>query len=237
MILALILFVFGDRYYRIVPPTGEFVPFTVLKVIFTSLRAKMTASEEVKGTIKHWLDYSRPTYGSFVDEVRDLLGVITVLIPIPIYQALYNQKDSTWQQQLDQMNMKILPESVNNGFMPVEAFGNINPLMVIAFGPLFASYLYPALERRGIKFGSVERMLAGYFIGILSFIIMAFVQIGVDKSYNPEDKCASCLSAWWQTPQYVVITVSEVLVMISGLEFCKLSVVRPFQRRELTLHL
>jgi Dipeptide/tripeptide permease len=45
----------------------------------------------------------------------------------------------------------------------------------------------------------------------LSFVIIAFVQQGVDAGQHP--------SVWWQIFAYVVLSAAEVLVSITGLEY------------------
>jgi dipeptide/tripeptide permease len=224
MFVGVLVFMMGEKHYRVVPASGVFTPWVVCKVMFGAVVAKFQGQSPEGVEVRHWLDYSRPHYGPFVDEVRKFLSVVVLLIPIPVYKALYSQKDTTWQNQLTHMNKLLIPFSSMR--VPVESFGQINPILVVMLAPVMAKFLYPFLQQRGIKFGSLERMIVGYFLGIVSFVIAGLVQVAVDKNNHyiatedtAVDDCVGCLSGWWQFPQYFIITVSEILLFISGLEF------------------
>ena len=78
--------------------------------------------------------------------------------------------------------------------------------------PLFTWGVFPLLARRGVELTPLKKMTAGMFITALSFGAAAIVQTFVDRGGAPP-------SALWQLPQYVLLTVGEVLVSVTGLEF------------------
>jgi POT family proton-dependent oligopeptide transporter len=87
-----------------------------------------------------------------------------------------------------------------------------NPFLVMTLIPLFTWGVFPFLERRGVELTPLKKMTAGMFVTALSFGAAAIVQTFVDRVGAPP-------SALWQLPQYVLLTVGEVLVSVTGLEF------------------
>ncbi|HET8732340.1 MAG TPA: MFS transporter, partial [Anaeromyxobacteraceae bacterium] len=85
------------------------------------------------------------------------------------------------------------------------------PFMVMGLIPLFSWAIFPALERRGIWRTPLSRMTGGMFIAVLSFGAAALVQVAIDGGRTPH--------VLWQIPQYLLLTVAEVLVSVTGLEF------------------
>jgi len=77
--------------------------------------------------------------------------------------------------------------------------------------PLFTWVVFPALERRGRAFTPLQKMSAGLFVTVLSFVAAAVVQLLLDLGHPPH--------VLWQLPQYLFLTVGEVLVSVTGLEF------------------
>jgi POT family proton-dependent oligopeptide transporter len=54
-------------------------------------------------------------------------------------------------------------------------------------------------------------MAAGMFLTAASFGVAAILQSTVDAGHSP--------SVMWQLPQYVLLTMGEILVSVTGLEF------------------
>jgi POT family proton-dependent oligopeptide transporter len=87
----------------------------------------------------------------------------------------------------------------------------LNPLMVMLIIPLNTFVVYPALERAGIALTPLRRMTAGMFIAGLSFVLVALIEAWMGTGARP--------SVLWQAAPYLVITLAEVLVSTTGLEF------------------
>lgn len=71
--------------------------------------------------VDHWLDRAEPEYGAkLVSDVKAVLKVLVIYIPLPIFWALYDQQGSGWTFQAVRMNgnigfYTILPDQVQVG--------------------------------------------------------------------------------------------------------------------------
>jgi POT family proton-dependent oligopeptide transporter len=104
-----------------------------------------------------------------------------------------------------------------------DALGVLNPLLIILLIPLFDQALMPCLERCGTDAAGrrsswrypspLRRIAAGMQVAALSFAASAALQAAIDAA-PPHS-----VSQFWQVPQFLLLTVSEILVSITGLEF------------------
>jgi POT family proton-dependent oligopeptide transporter len=87
----------------------------------------------------------------------------------------------------------------------------VNPLLVLLLVPITTYGLYPWLERRGIRFTALRRIGTGLVLTATSFVGVALIQRALEGGSRP--------SVLWQVGPYLVLTVSEILVSTTGLEF------------------
>jgi POT family proton-dependent oligopeptide transporter len=88
----------------------------------------------------------------------------------------------------------------------------MNPLLVLLFLPL-VNVMVRGVEKLGIRATPLRRMTAGMFIAALSFIAISLIQREIDVQGDGK--------VWvvWQVLPYVLVTIAEVLVSVTGLEF------------------
>jgi POT family proton-dependent oligopeptide transporter len=89
----------------------------------------------------------------------------------------------------------------------------LNPFMVMVLIPYTTFGLYPLLKRIGIEPTPLRRMTWGMFVTAAAFAAVALVQHAMDA--RPEGG----LHVGWQLIPYLIITVAEVMVSVTGLEF------------------
>jgi POT family proton-dependent oligopeptide transporter len=138
-----------------------------------------------------------------------VLRIISVFLLVSLFWALFDQHGSTWILQAKMMDLhlagdfKVLPSQVQAA----------NPLLVMLLIPFTNKVMYPALEKLGIRLTPLQRMTIGMVLTAASFVAAALVQTMIDR--------APPASVWfgWQMIAYVLITLGEVLVSITGLEF------------------
>jgi POT family proton-dependent oligopeptide transporter len=134
--------------------------------------------------------------------------IMSVFLLVSVFWALFDQHATTWVVQAGEMNLtlwgetKVLPNQVQA----------LNPLLVMLLIPL----LNPAfgwLERKGLKMTPLRRITVGMFIASSAFVSVALVQTWIDALG------ADRVWVAWQVLPYLLITLAEVLVSITGLEF------------------
>ncbi len=89
----------------------------------------------------------------------------------------------------------------------------LNPLLVMMVIPLLNVFIYSPLERRGRPLMPLHRMTAGMFLAATSFVAVALLQARIEAAGPGQ------VHVLWQIIPYTLITVAEVLVSVTGLEF------------------
>jgi len=97
--------------------------------------------------------------------------------------------------------------------LQAEQTSALNPILILILVPLMDRMVYPFLSRHGVRLEPLHRMAAGMLLAAASFLLLGFVQLFIDSA-EPNS-----VSVFSQVPQYAVITVAEVLVSVTGLEF------------------
>jgi proton-dependent oligopeptide transporter, POT family len=138
-----------------------------------------------------------------IDGVRAVLRVLLVFALVTPFWSLFDQKASTWVIQAGAM-------SKPSWFEPAQMQA-LNPALVMLLIPFNNLVLYPALARRGIVWSSLTKMTIGMALAGVSYIIVGIMQVTMDGGTE--------LPVTWQILPYVFLTMGEVLVSATGLEF------------------
>ena len=202
MAIATVWFWMGRKHYVHVPPTGRdtagFMP-----VFFYSL---MNLGRKKPG--QEFFDIALAKYSQEeVEGAKAAAGIFKVFITVSVFWALFDQNGSTWVLQAEKMDLNVLG-------MKLEAsqIQALNPILVMLLVPVFSFGIYPAVEKfLGIKITPLRKMSAGMVLAAASFAMVALIQRWIDAGQTP--------SIAWQIPAYVILTCSEVMVSITGLEF------------------
>jgi POT family proton-dependent oligopeptide transporter len=202
MAIATVIFWLGRKKYVNVPPAGikreNFVTisFYALQKLFNR-----------KPGQKVWEAVAEKYSPAAIDGILAVYRVLAVFAFTPIFWALWDQNLSEWVLQATRLdltlfgNFKILPEQVNF----------INPLFLIILIPVFTYWIFPFLEKRGVRITPLRKIGAGLFIIGLCFVIIALLQQRIDNGGHP--------SVWWQVLAYVLLAASEILVSVTCLEY------------------
>jgi POT family proton-dependent oligopeptide transporter len=104
----------------------------------------------------------------------------------------------------------------------------LNPLLVMLLIPFNRGVLFPLLARRGIVFTQLQRMGLGIALAGVAWVCAAVLQLVVDAGSRQLGLAivpgfvgdgATPPSLWWQLLPYIFLTLGEVLVSATGLEF------------------
>lgn len=205
MALATFIFWLGRKKYVRVPPKK----ITRVNFMNISFYALFHLGKKQKG--QHMLDVSKESFpAESVENTKAVWRVLAVFAFIPVFWALYDQNGSEWVLQATKMNL-----TVNLGFTSVtllpEQVQLTNPILILAFIPLFSYGVYPAIEKMGIKVTSLRKIGAGMVFTMITFVVIALIQTKIDAGLKP--------NIAWQILAYVLITVAEILISITGLEY------------------
>ncbi|MGE4619210.1 MAG: POT family MFS transporter [Planctomycetota bacterium] len=138
--------------------------------------------------------------------IRSVLNLMPLfLIFIAMFWAIFDQAGSAWVLQAQDMDRNFL------GFEWLEAqVQAVNPVMILILIPFFAYGIYPFLGRF-FKVTPLRKIGIGLFLCAAAFAISGWIQLRIDAGETP--------SIGWQFFAYFILTSSEVLVSITGLEF------------------
>jgi POT family proton-dependent oligopeptide transporter len=138
-----------------------------------------------------------------------VLKIMSVFIMVSIFWALFDQNASSWIRQAQMMRtVEVLGFTVLPAHMQA-----LNPVLVMLLIPGMNYAVYPLLKKVGIRVTPLRRMTTGMLIATLSFVAVALLQTTIDAAGPGK------ISMLWQAVPYLIITVAEVLVSITGLEF------------------
>jgi POT family proton-dependent oligopeptide transporter len=202
MALATLVFWMGRGRYVHVPPTGKTGKSGFLPIFWEALTS---GKSRPKGG-----DFFSAALGRYkADEVegaRAAKDVFKVFIAISVFWALFDQHGSSWVLQAQQMNLDVW-----GTHFEASQISALNPIMVMVLIPLFAKLVYPSFQRAGFAVTPLRKIGSGMFVAASSFAAAALIQRGLDGGHK--------LSVAWQFIPYLLLTIAEILVSITGLEF------------------
>lgn len=202
MAIATVTFWLGRKKYKRVPPAGikkeNFFTITLYALLKLFSR---------KPGQKVWEAVGEKYSAKSIDGIKAVYRVLAVFAFTPIFWALWDQNLSEWVLQATRLDLtlvgdfKILPEQINF----------INPLFLVLLIPVFTSFIFPFLEKKGIKASPLRKIGAGLVVIGFSFLIIALLQEKIDGGGKP--------SVWWQILAYILLAASEILVSVTCLEY------------------
>jgi POT family proton-dependent oligopeptide transporter len=138
-----------------------------------------------------------------VDGVRAVLRVLVMFALVTPFWSLFDQKASTWVIQAGEMDKA---DWIQPSHMQV-----LNPLNVMILIPFNNLVLFPWLRRRGWEPTPLRRMTAGLVFTGAAWVVVAILQVVMDRGVF--------LPIGWQVVPFALLTMGEVLVSATGLEF------------------
>ena len=138
-----------------------------------------------------------------VEGVRAVLRVLVLFALITPFWSLFDQKASTWVLQ---GNAMAKPAWFQSSQMQA-----LNPALVMLLIPFNNLVLYPMLRRVGVEMTTLRRMTAGIALAGCAWVVIAIMQVLLDRG--------QVLSITWQVLPYALLTLGEVWVSATGLEF------------------
>ena len=132
--------------------------------------------------------------------------IAMVYVFILVFWALWGMSNGAeWTLQAEKMNlhwmgMDLIAAQVQTA----------NPILILIFIPLVNYVIYPAINKV-FALTPLRKIGIGLFITALSFVVIVMIQGWIDAGQKP--------SINWQLLAYVILTLGEAMVSITGLEF------------------
>jgi POT family proton-dependent oligopeptide transporter len=142
-----------------------------------------------------------------------VLAIMSVFFLVSIFWALFDQHGSSWIIQGKKMDLLLVLPFVGQQKVDPQQVAALNPLLVMVLIPFVNYVLYPGVEKLGVKATPLRRMTAGMLVAGLAFVAVALIQQRIDARGH------GTVSIAWQVVPYLILTLAEVLVSITGLEF------------------
>lgn len=147
----------------------------------------------------------------FIRETFSALGLKTIgklmviYVMVAMFWALFDQTASKWVFQAEQMDRH---------FMGVEWLSSqiqaVNPALILILIPLLSWFGYPAINRF-FPLTPLRKIGMGFFIVVPSFLIPAWIEYRIGLGETP--------GIVWQLLAYLLLTLAEVMISVTCLEF------------------
>src|SRR6185312_1812059 len=132
--------------------------------------------------------------------------IAMVYVFILVFWALWGMSNGVeWTLQAEKMDlhwmgMNLIAAQVQTA----------NPILILIFIPLVNYVIYPAIDKV-FRLTPLRKIGIGLYITALSFVVIIWIQGQIDAGLKP--------SINWQLLAYVILTLGEAMVSITGLEF------------------
>ena len=201
MAVATFVFWLGRKKFVNVPPTGKTGKSGFMPIFLAALTGKRKPGGDFLSAAQSKFSADE------VEGARAAKDIFKVFATVSVFWALFDQHGSSWVLQAQQMNLNFLGIKFE-----ASQISALNPIMVMALIPIFAKGVYPFIEKNfNYSMTPLRRMSGGMVIAATSFAAAAMIQAAIDAGGVP--------SIGWQFIPYLLITVSEIMVSITGLEF------------------
>lgn len=159
------------------------------------------------------------------DGLRAVFNLVPIYLCVMMFWALFDQTGSAWIQQARRMDRHWL--SVD--WLPSQIQA-ANPLLILAFIPLFAYVIYPAIERV-FPLTPLRKVAIGFFVTVTAFALPAWIETQIqggevlasssegDQDVYPVERLFDGTAdggGWvseavgdWQAPQEIVVRLRQ----------------------------
>ncbi|NXN75639.1 S15A1 protein, partial [Himantopus himantopus] len=177
MAVSLVVFIIGSGMYKKVQPQGN-IMVQVSKCIGFAIKNRFRHRSKAFPKREHWLDWASEKYDKrLIAQIKMVLKVLFLYIPLPMFWALFDQQGSRWTLQATTMDgnfgaIQIQPDQMQT----------VNPILIIIMVPVVDAVVYPLIKKCKINFTPLRKITVGMFLASLAFVAAALVQVQIDKT-------------------------------------------------------
>ncbi|KAJ8003349.1 hypothetical protein DPEC_G00147410 [Dallia pectoralis] len=177
MVVALIVFIIGSGMYTKTAPKGN-IMLEVCKCIGFAIKNRYKHRSEQFPKREHWMDWADDKYDKLlVAQVKMVLKVLFLYIPLPMFWTLFDQQGSRWTLQATTMDgdfgiLIIQPDQMQT----------VNPILILVLVPIMDSIIYPLIKKCHLNFTPLKRMTVGMLLAAIAFVAAALLQLQIDPT-------------------------------------------------------
>ncbi|XP_076579539.1 solute carrier family 15 member 1b [Chaetodon auriga] len=177
MLVALIVFIIGNSMYYKAAPQGNII-VKVCQCTWFALMNRFRHRSPAYPKRDHWMDWAEERYDKLlIAQVKMVLKVLFLYIPLPMFWALFDQQGSRWTLQATTMDGDFGAFIIQPEQMQI-----VNPVLILILVPIVDNLVYPLIAKCRLNFSPLKRMTVGMFLASLAFVAAALVQIEIDKT-------------------------------------------------------
>uniref|UniRef100_A0A8C7I1X5 Solute carrier family 15 member 1 n=1 Tax=Oncorhynchus kisutch TaxID=8019 RepID=A0A8C7I1X5_ONCKI len=180
MVVALVVFIIGSGMYHKTEPQGN-IMLDVCKCIGFAIKNRFRHRSSSYPKRTHWMDWAEEKHEKLlIAQIKMVLKVLFLYIPLPMFWTLFDQKGSRWTLQATTMD-----GNFGSLILQPDQMQTVNPILILTLVPIMDSVVYPLIKKCGLNFTPLRRMTVGMFLAAMAFVAAALVQIQIDVSvYN-----------------------------------------------------
>ncbi|XP_067109443.1 solute carrier family 15 member 1 [Osmerus mordax] len=177
MVVALVVFIIGSGMYYKAEPQGN-IMLDVCKCISFAVKNRFRHRSSQYPKRQHWMDWAEEKYEKLlIAQIKMVLKVLFLYIPLPMFWTLFDQKGSRWTLQATTMNgdfglLILQPDQMQT----------VNPILILTLVPIMESVIYPLIKKCGLNFTPLKRMTVGMFLAAMAFVCAGVIQIQIDQT-------------------------------------------------------
>jgi proton-dependent oligopeptide transporter, POT family len=139
-----------------------------------------------------------------------IIGRIALIYAfIAVFWSLWDQSGGEWVLQAEKMDRHIQIFGWHFELLSSQV-QTLNGPFILLFIPICQYWIYPAISRV-FPLTPLRKIGLGLVVTALSFLISAWIESRISAGLKP--------TIWWQVPAYLVLSLGEVMVSITSLEF------------------
>ncbi|KAK7882495.1 hypothetical protein WMY93_028669 [Mugilogobius chulae] len=177
MVVSLVVFIAGSPMYYKAKPQGN-IMLKVCKCIGFAIKNRYRHRSKKYPKKEHWMDWAEEKYGKLlIAQIKMVLRVLFLYLPLPMFWALFDQKGSRWTLQATTLNGDFGVFDVQPDQMQT-----FNPILILTLVPIMDNIVYPLIKKCGFNFSPLRRITLGMFLAAMAFVAAGLLQLEVDKT-------------------------------------------------------
>ncbi|KTG07058.1 hypothetical protein cypCar_00011630 [Cyprinus carpio] len=199
MVISLVVFIAGSGMYVKTDPEGNIMWSFAIKNRFRHRSSSYPKRE-------HWMDWANEKYDVchnpaisvhisllslntefwhetldgaklLIAQIKMVLKVLFLYIPLPMFWTLFDQKGSRWTLQATTMS-----GDFGAFILQPDQMQTVNPILILTLVPIMDRLIFPLIQKCGLNFSPLKRMTVGMLFAAMAFVSAALVQIEIDSS-------------------------------------------------------